>query len=180
MCENPAVLTPQVKSLTELSGTWWVAYTKSRFEKAFAWDMSNQGIGYFLPMREKTIFSGGRKRRVMIPLFSSYVFVCGNEHDRYSALATNRLCYMVDVNDQEQFVQELSRIEKVILSRAVIDNYPSLPEGALCRVISGPMEGIEGVVLKRKGAKAQMVLEVTILGQSAVVEVDADLLLPTK
>jgi len=133
-----------------------------------------------LPMREKTIFSGGRKRRVMIPLFTSYVFVCGTEQDRYSALATNRLCHMIDVNDQERFVQELSRIEKAILSRAIIDYYPGLPVGALCRVVSGPMEGIEGVVIERRDAKAHMVLEVTILGQSAVVEVDADLLLPTK
>ncbi len=180
MCENPAVLTPQVQSLIELSGTWWVAYTKSRFEKAFAWDMSDRGIGYFLPMREKTIFSGGRKRCVMIPLFSSYVFVCGTEQDRYSALATNRLCYMIDVNDQEQLVHELSSIEKAILSRAVIGCYPNLPVGAHCRVISGPLEGIEGVILERKDDKAHMILEMTILGQSAVVEVDADLLLPTK
>jgi len=180
MCENPAIVTPPVQSLTELRGTWWVAYTKSRFEKAFAWDMSDRGIGYFLPMREKTIFSGGRKRRVMIPLFASYVFVCGTEYDRYSALATNRLCHMIEVNDQERFVQELSSIEKALLNKAVIDHYPSLPVGTLCRVVSGPMEGIEGVVLRRKDAKAQMVLEVTILGQSAVVEVDADLLLPTE
>jgi len=70
LSENPAILTPEVQSLVELGGTWWVAHTKARFEKAFAWDMSNRGIGYFLPMREKIIFSGGRKRRVMAPLFS--------------------------------------------------------------------------------------------------------------
>lgn len=180
LSENPAILTPQVQSLTELTGTWWVAYTKSRFEKAFAWDLSDHGIGYFLPMREKTIFSGGRKRRIMMPLFASYVFVCGTELDRYTALATNRLCQMIEVSDQQGFVAELSRIEKALLSRAVIDHYPRLPVGVRCRIISGPMEGIEGVVVARRDAKAHMVLEVSILGQSAVVEVEADLLTPAQ
>lgn len=176
--DNPAILTPRVQSLTELSGTWWAAHTKARFEKAFARDMSCHDIGYFLPMWEKTTFSGGRKRRVMVPLFTSYVFVCGTELDRYTALATNRLCQMIDVSDQDGLVEELSRIEMALLNRVIVDHYPRLPVGNRCRVLAGPMEGAEGVVIERKDSKARMVLEVSILGQSAVVEVDADSLTP--
>jgi transcriptional antiterminator RfaH len=180
LSENPAILTPQVQSLTELSGTWWVAHTKARFEKVFAWDMSGHGIGYFLPMREKIFFSGGRKRRAMMPLFTSYVFVCGTEPDRYTALTTNRLCQMIDVIDQEGLIRELSRIERALLSGAVVDHYPHLPVGNRCRIIFGPMMGTEGVVVERRDEKARMVLDVTILGQNAVVEVDADLLAPVE
>ena len=176
--ENPAILTPEVDSLTELSGTWWVAHTKARFEKAFARDMLSYGIGYFLPMREKIIFSGGRKRHVMVPLFTSYVFFCGTEIDRHTALTTNRLCQTIEVVDQDRLIEELSRIERALLSKAIIDHYPRLPVGSYCRIISGPMMGTEGVVIERKDAKARMVLEVTILGQGAVVEVDSDLLEP--
>ena len=178
LSENPAILTPQVESLTELHGTWWVAHTKPRFEKAFAWDMISYGIGYFLPMREKVIFSGGRKRRVMIPLFTSYVFICGTELDRYTALTTNRLCQTIEVFDQEGLISELAAIEKALLNKAVLDIYPHLPIGNRCRITSGPMMGTEGVVVERKDAKARMVLEITILGQGAVMEIDADLLEP--
>jgi len=178
LTENPAILTPQVQSLTELTGTWWVGYTKPRFEKAFAWDLCSHGIGYFLPMREKVIFSGSRKRRLMTPLFTSYVFFCGTEQDRYTALTTNRVCQTIEVVDQDALVEELASIEKALLSKAVIDNYPHLPVGSACRIKSGPMMGIEGIVIKRENAKARMVLEVTILGQGAVVEIDADLLEP--
>ncbi len=178
LSENPAILTPEVESLTELCGTWWVGHTKPRFEKAFAWDMLSYGIGYFLPMREKVIFSGGRKRRVMIPLFTSYVFFCGTEKDRYTALTTNRLCQTLEVFDQEDMISELAAIEKALLSKADLDIYPHLPIGGRCRIISGPMMGTEGVVIERKNAKARMVLEVTILGQGAVMEIDADILEP--
>jgi transcriptional antiterminator NusG len=176
--QNPAILTPKVKSVTELSGTWWVAHTRARFEKVFAWDMLERGIGYFLPMREKVTFSGGRKRHVMMPLFTSYVFFCGKEEDRYFAMTTNRLCQAIEVVDQHGLIEELASIEKALLSKGIIDCYPQLPVGARSRIISGPMMGTEGVVIERKDEKARMVLEVTILGQGALIEVDSDLLEP--
>jgi hypothetical protein len=176
--ENPSILTPEVGSLTELRGTWWLAYTRPRFEKAFARDLCSLGIGYFLPMYEKTIFSGGRNRLLMSPLFTSYVFFCGTEQDRYTAMRTNRLCYTVDVVDQEQLIEELASIEAALLSKAVVDAYPRLPVGSRCRIVSGPMENIEGVIVEKKCVKARVVIEVTILAQGTLVEVDADLLEP--
>lgn len=176
LSENPAILTPEVESLTELSGTWWIAHTKARFEKVFAWDMLSHGIGYFLPLREKVIFSGGRKRRMMIPLFTSYVFFCGTDQDRYRAMATNRLCQTIEVFDQNQLVRELERLEKALVSKAVIDHYPHLPVGSRCRITSGAMMGTEGVVIERKDGKARMVLEITILGQGALIEIDSDII----
>jgi transcription antitermination factor NusG len=179
LSDNPTILPPDVESLTDLEGTWWLAYTKPRFEKAFAWDMIRRGIGYFLPMREKKIFSGGRKRRVMLPLFASYVFFCGVDHDRYTAMTTNRLCYTVEVADQDHLVEELVKIEKALSSNAIVDTYPRLPIGSRCKIISGPMTNTEGVIIERDCTKARMVIEVTILGQGAVVEIDADMLEPT-
>jgi len=174
--ENPPIVSPEAESLSEMVGTWWLAHTKARFEKVFAWDMLSHGIGYFLPMREKVTFSGGRKRRVMMPLFPSYVFFCGDEEDRYAAMTTNRLCQAIEVVDRDGFVEELAGIEGALISKAVVDHYPQLPVGARGRIISGPMMGIEGTIVEKRSAKARMVLEVTILGQGAVVEVDADLL----
>lgn len=178
LSENPSILSPDVESLAELHGTWWIAYTRPRCEKAFAHDLSSLGIGYFLPMYEKTIFSGRRNRHLMSPLFSSYVFFCGSEQDRYAAMRTNRLCYTMDVVDQERLVEELAGIKSALLSKAVIDRYPCLPNGRRCRVISGPMKNVEGIVVERKCARARMVIEVTILAQGALVEIDADLLEP--
>lgn len=178
--ENPAIITPKVDSLTDLNGTWWVAYTKARFEKVFAWDMFNRGIGYFLPMREKKVFSGGRKRCIMSPLFPSYVFFCGTEKDRYTAMTTNRLSHIIEVIEQEVLIKELLNIEKALLSKSVIDSYPHLAVGNLCRIISGPMMGTEGVIIEKDNTKARIVIEVTILGQGVIVEIDSDLLEPAQ
>lgn len=176
LSENPPILSAGFESLVDFEGTWWVAHTKARFEKAFAWALSGYDINYFLPMRRKITFSGGRKRQVMVPLFSSYVFFCGTEKDRYTAMTTNRLCHTIEVFDQGQLISELTAIEKTLFNKAIIDLYPKLAVGSRARVVSGPLIGIEGVVIERKNEKARMVLQVTMLGQGALVEIDADLL----
>lgn len=176
LSDNPPILSASVDSLTELTGRWWIAHTKARFEKTFAWELHRRNIGYFLPMVERKRIYGGKKQPVMLPLFTSYVFFCGAEEDRYIAMTTNRLCQTIEVVDQERLIQQLARIEKALISKAVIDHYPHLPLGSRCRITSGPLMGTEGVVIERKDGKARMVIEVTILGQGALIEIDADLL----
>ena len=174
--ENPTILHPSVNSLTEYVGTWWLAHTKSRFEKAFAKDMLSYGINYFLPMRKKVTYTGRHKHHVLIPLFTSYVFICGSEKDRYRAMTTNRLCRTIEVVDQEGLVRELFSIEKALLTQANISLYDHLPVGSRCRIRSGPLKGIEGVVIEKKGGKTRIVLEITILGQGAMIEIEGSLL----
>ena len=177
MSENPPILAPEIRSITDLSGRWWVAHTRARFEKAFAWDLLRRDVAYFLPMIERVKVSGGRKRHVMAPLFASYVFFCGSEEDRYAAMATNRLCTTIEVADQDLLVAELDALQKALEGKAELDPYPFAVEGQRCRVTAGPFAGAEGVVVQRKNL-TRLLLGVSILSQSVAMEVDADLLEP--
>ena len=177
LSENPSMLPAGVKSVRQLSGRWRVGHTKSRFEKAFVRDLARCGIGYFLPMVQRVRASGGRKRHVLVPLFSSYVFFCSSREQRYTAMTTNRLCQTIEVPDQETLMAELTAIEKALQSGVELDPYPRLAKGRRCRVSAGALQGTEGVVLRR-GKPARIVLQVGILGQGAIVEIDADLLEP--
>ena len=175
--ENPPILPPWVTSLEELGDRWWVGHTRARFEKVFAWALLNRSTGYFLPMVERVRVSGGRKRRVMMPLFTSYVFFCGDEEDRYAALATNRLCQVIDVPDQEALVREMLALERALQHKVQLDPYPFAAIGQCCRITGGPFVGMEGTVVERT-KPARLVLQVGILGQGASMEVDLDLLEP--
>lgn len=175
--ENPPMLPPGIETVGALAGHWWVAHTKARCEKAFAWDMLRQQIGFFIPMIERVRLSGGRKRHVLMPLFPSYVFFCGQENDRYKALVTDRLCQTIEVVDQKHFLAELLAIEKAISGKAELDMYPQPAIGSRHRITAGALKGIEGIVIQ-KGRRSRLVLEVKLLGQGAVMEIDADLLEP--
>jgi transcriptional antiterminator RfaH len=177
LADNPDILYPTTDDLTSIPGTWWVAQTKSRCEKAFATDLAARGIAYFLPMVERLTYSGGRKRRVMMPLFSGYVFFCGNELDRHAALLTDRLARVIEVRDQKRLIKELSATHRVLLNKVALDPYPFAAVGRRVRVAMGPLEGTEGVVDRRDG-RERLVLQVSILGQGSAMEIAPELLEP--
>jgi transcription antitermination factor NusG len=177
IADNPPVLYPEVDSLEDISGQWWVAHTKSRNEKAFAWNLARMNIPYFLPMREKLAMRRGKKYRSLLPLFSGYVFFSGDEEIRYKSLATNRLAQVIEVVDQVKFLRDLCQIKRAMDRKATLDPHPYLKTGKLCRVVAGALVGIEGKIL-RKNKKTKLLLQVDMLGQAAAVEIDADLLEP--
>ena len=173
--QNPPTAHPQTGSIRDFSGRWWVAHTKARSEKAFAWDLLHQNISYFLPITQRIRFSGGRKRRVLLPLFSSYVFFCADEHNRQTALATDRLCQVIAVRDQNKLIDDLAAIERVLAENVSLDPYPFAVVGKRVRISRGPFEGICGTIDRRDNIN-RMVLSIDVLGHGAAMEIDTDLL----
>jgi len=175
--QNPPMSPDHVSSITDLAGHWWVGHTKARSEKALAWDLLHANIDYFLPMIKRVTFSGGRKRHGMQPLFPGYVFICGDQSARYRALLTHRLCQAIPVVDRQHLVDELSAIELAIKSGLALEQYPFAAVGNRCRVAKGPLQGIQGVVIRRNNT-TRLVLQVSVLGNGASLEIDTDLLEP--
>lgn len=180
LSDNPPLLSTQFTTVQEVPGQWWIAHTKARFEKAFAWDLDAKKIPFFLPMIRQAKFSGGRKRQMMMPLFSGYVFFAGDANARYEALATNRLANVIEAKDQQQLRAELGSILRVLTTGGLqLDPYPFAALGNRVRVAAGPLQGIEGIVIERKGVHARLVLQVSMLGQGASLEIEPSLLEPT-
>jgi transcription antitermination factor NusG len=175
--DNPPVVSQGVEALTDIPGDWWVGHTKARAEKSLAWDFVNLSIPYFLPMVEKTAIWGGRKRKVLVPIFPSYVFFAGGEMQRYQAMKTDRVCQVIPVRQREKFVKELENVRKAMGCRDMLNLYPFAAVGERCRVSSGPLEGIEGIVI-RKDDSLHLVMQVSMLGRGASLEITADLLEP--
>ncbi len=173
--ENPEIIWPVELSVKDFEGTWWVAHTKSRNEKALAWQLCRGGTSYFLPMRWKVTHKGSRKLRSLVPLFSGYLFFCGDEADRLNALKTNRIANILEVCDPERLVSDLYSIEQILRSGANPEPYDNLEEGKHCRVTSGPFAGVEGVLVQ-KLSQARLVVQVEMLGQGAALEVDRDII----
>ena len=174
---NPPITYPDDIQLEQFAGKWWVAHTKPRQEKALAMDLFRSGRAYFAPMYTSVRRSKGRSWKAVLLLFPGYVFLCGTETDRLFALQTNRVANIIEVSDQAKLVDELSQIHKLLESGLAVSSRDSLQKGAICRIRTGPLGGLEGRIERHKG-KARFVVNVSILGQAAMVEIDADLLEP--
>ena len=158
-----------------IEGRWWVLHTKPRNEKAVAADLLDKGVSLFLPLVESRRTYRGRARFARIPLFPGYVFLCGGPEDRQAALRTNRIANVLEVADQQRLRADLRQIQRVVEGPEPVDLYPRLRRGRRCRVIAGPLAGLEGVVLRRRGPW-RVYIGVEFLGQSAELEIDSALL----
>ncbi len=121
-CDNPEIVLPKTDDLSTIPGTWHIGHTKARCEKAFAVDMTALGVSYFLPMVERVTFSGGRKRRGMLPLFSSCVFFAGDELTRQQAMFTDRLCRVIEVDDQPRLIAGMSVILRALREKTPVES----------------------------------------------------------
>ena len=166
---------PAESSIKDFQGTWWVAHTKSRNEKALAWQMQKKNISYFLPLTEKVYKKSRRVFRSMLPLFGGYIFFCGTESDRLEVLKTNRAAGLLEVKDQQHLITELLPIEKALTSGINLAPYAYIKAGQRCKVIAGALMGIEGLVASDQN-KTRLILQVDILGKATCLEIDSTLL----
>ena len=175
--DNPLMVYPLGYRLSEIDAPWRVAYCKPRQEKALAADLRRREIPYFLPMVQREISSGGRRRQNLYPLFPSYLFFAGEERERLAALKTERIVRLIEVNESEQlrFRQEIASLESALQHfPGSIELYPRLVPGARVRITSGPMRDVEGIVMQAQN-KRKLWLGVNVLGVGATVEIHADL-----
>ena len=179
LSENPPIAWPGETAIADFVGTWRVAHTKSRNEKALAQDCLHKDISYFLPMSWRVRRCRGRTIRSLLPLFSGYLFFCGDERQRLKVLQTNRVANLIEVVDQEKLAGELTQIELALRAGAVLKPHKYIKAGQLCRVIGGPLSDLQGVFVRTHG-NTRLVLKVDMLGQAASVEVEADMIEPVE
>lgn len=172
--ENPPLTWPD-KRIRDFNGTWWVVHCKSRNEKALAWDMIHKKINYFLPMSWKVSKSNGRTIRTLLPLFSGYIFFCGDESQRLEVLRTNRVANIINVQDQAQLVRELEAIEEALVAGIALEPWRQFNKDCHHRVIAGPLVDTKGQIIHING-KTRLVLTVDILGLATSVEITSDML----
>ena len=161
--------------IVDAPGEWWVLHTRARNEKKVASALVEKGVRHYLPLIAVRHTYAKAKVTFTVPLFPGYVFLCGDHGDCDVARRTNRLVSILPVTDQGRLRAELSHIYRVVEKGDAVELFPSIQPGQRCRVTGGSLRGLEGVVLHH-GRRCRMFLAITMLGQSAVVEVDAALL----
>ncbi len=153
-------------------GTWWAMYTLSRQEKKLMRELHKLEIPYYGPTIGKRYrAANGRLRTSNVPLFSNYVFLCGEESDRYKAICTGTISRCMAIADPETFVHDLQQIKKLIETDAPLTPERRIEPGEKVRVKSGSFKGFEGVVLRREN-EVRLLIYVRYMGQGASVALD--------
>lgn len=149
---------------------WWCLHTKPRQEKAVARDLRAAGVSFYLPqILNEHHTPRGRAVKSLLPMFTGYIFLYGDDKDRMKAIQGNRLAGVLQVFDQEGLEKDLVRIQKLLSSGLPLVAEPRTLPGTFVRIKEGPLAGLEGKV-SRRGNGDHFVAMVRFLSQGASVQ----------
>ena len=157
---------------------WYAAYTCPRHEKSVAEQLTGRGVEFYLPLYETVSRWKDRRVRLSLPLFPGYVFVRIPLCERLHVLGVPSVVRLVGFNGRPAPLPE-EEIESLRngLSALRAEPYPFLKAGRHVRIVQGPLQGLEGVLLRRKG-RYRLVISLDLIQRSICVDVDADSLRP--
>jgi transcription antitermination factor NusG len=158
----------------DTDATWWAIYTRHQHEKSVHEMLSAKGFEVFLPLYESIRRWKDRRKLLSLPLFPCYVFVKGGQDRRLQVLTTPGVHMILTRGERIATIPEgeIEAIRKTVDGPFRVEPHPFLRCGERVRVVRGSLEGVEGVLVRKKNMY-RLVLSVEMLAQSVAVEIDA-------
>ena len=153
---------------------WYAAYTSSRHEKTVAEHLRQREVECFLPLYETVRRWNNGRHRVQLPLFPSYVFVRMGLRDKLRVLQVPGLSQLVTFQGAPAALPdaEIETLRSALTAGVHAQPYRYLTVGSQVEVCRGPLQGMNGILLRHQG-QFRVVLSVEMIMRSIVVEVDA-------
>jgi transcription antitermination factor NusG len=159
---------------------WWALYTRHQHEKTVAEMLSAKGFEVFLPLYESIRRWKDRSKMLTLPLFPCYVFVRGGLNRRLQVVTTPGVHMILFRGERVAVIPEaeIQAIRKAVEGPFRVEPHPFLKCGERVRVTRGSLEGVEGILVRKKNLY-RLVLSVDMMAQSVAVEIDATDVEPT-
>jgi len=130
---------------------WLVIYTKSRNEKKVAERLEQDGFEAYCPIVRIMRQWSDRKKKVSVPMFSSYVFVRVTERERLEVVKVAGVMNFIFWRGKPAIVRD----EEIVAVRHIEEKGHNVEvsalqveKGQLITIPSGPFKGQKGVVDK--------------------------------
>ena len=108
-------------------------------------------IAHYSPQIKKRQRSpSGRIRTSFVPLFTNYVFLCGDDDARYEAVCTGCVQKVTEITAAGEFLSDLRQVRDLIDLGVPLTIESRLEPGQQVRVRSGSFAGYEGTVIRRE------------------------------
>ncbi len=153
---------------------WYVAHTSANHEKRVTQQLLERSVEHFLPLYDSVRRWKDRRMKLQVPLFPGYVFVRLPLRDRLKVLQIPGVARLISFNGQPAALpdNEIEALRAGLAAQLRAEPHPYLTVGRRVRVRRGPLEGVEGILIRKKNAY-RVVLSLDVIMRSASVEVDA-------
>jgi len=153
---------------------WYAAYTSANHEKRVAEQLIVRDVEHFLPVYESVRRWKDRRVKLQMPLFPGYMFVRLMLRDRLRILQIPSVVRLVGFNGIPAPLpdQDIESLRGALRQQLRAQPHPYLTIGKRVRILRGPLEGKEGILVRRK-ANLRVILSIDLIARSIVVDVDA-------
>ena len=154
---------------------WHALHTRYRHEKLVDDLLTRQGFETFLPLYTVVHRWKDRTKKLSVPLFPNYVFVRGVGGHTLRILKTPGVCSIVGSVGRPGVLpdSEIAAIRQVVDHSLPVEPHPFLTSGDWVRIQSGPLAGLEGILVRTQD-RLRFLLSLEALGQSVAVEIGND------
>ncbi|HLW99421.1 MAG TPA: UpxY family transcription antiterminator [Candidatus Acidoferrales bacterium] len=156
---------------------WYAAYTSANREKKIAAELERRLVDYFLPLYSTVRRWKDRRVQLDLPLFPGYVFVHLALRDRLNVLQIPGVVQLVGFGGRATPIaeKEVARVREFLQLGIRAEPHPFLTAGRQVCVKSGPLEGMQGIIIRRKN-RNRLVVSFHVIHRSVAVDLDlADL-----
>ncbi len=161
---------PKIISQTK----WYALYTKPRFEKKTLVVLENAGFEVYAPMIQTIRQWSDRKKKVIVPLIPSYIFVKIEVSKLNALLQYNGVVGVLKYLKRPAIVKdyEINNLKIICDSPDLIENTEigNFNKNEAVQITGGPFTGLYGEFIKQKG-KHKVLLHVDSLGLIVTVQV---------
>lgn len=155
---------------------WYAAYTSANHEKRVAQELGWRSVENYLPLYGSVRRWKDRRVRLEMPLFPGYVFVKMALRERLRVLQVPGVARLVGFEGHHPApvpVEDIEAIRMCLAGGHPLLPHPYLQRGQRVRVVSGPLAGLTGVVVRRK-KQTRLVISFDLLMRSVAVEVASE------
>ena len=154
---------------------WYAVTTRSRHEKAVAEQLWQKEIECFLPLREVISKWKDRRKKVQFPLFPGYLFVhVPVQERRLDILKVPSVVRIIGFEGEPGPIPEMQieAVKRLVFSTLHYDPYPYIGKGDRVEIIRGPLKGLPGILIEKKGTY-KFILSIDLIRQGVTCEVDS-------
>jgi len=152
---------------------WYAIRVKSNRERVTADALRGKDLEVLLPAYREYGGKGSLPRDV--PLFPGYLFCMFDVGRRLAVLTVPGVVHIVGIGSVPHPIDavEMANVKALIQARLPVSRYPFPPVGYKIEIQSGPLRGVEGVILAHQG-EDKLVVSVSLLQRSIAVAVERE------